>query len=50
MHHVGNHGASWSSSAAAEKAYYLRFLSNNVTAINYNSNRAYGFQLRCLQE
>ena len=47
---VGNSGYSWSLTQAGTEAYYMRFAHNGITAINYNNHRAFGLQLRCLQE
>ena len=46
---VGGYGYSWSSSASDSYDYYLDFNYSRIVP-NGNNNRAYGFQLRCLQE
>ena len=48
--YVGSSGYSWASTQAGTEAYYMRFAHNGITAINYNNHRAFGLQLRCLQE
>ncbi len=46
---VGYYGYSWSSAIAGSNARYLDFYYDGVTPQN-NNYRAYGLQLRCLQE
>ncbi len=46
---VGGDGYSWSSSVAETNAYYLNF-HYSVVRPQDGYSRAYGFQLRCLQE
>ena len=47
--YVGNDGFSWSSFASGGDAYRLGFSFVGIGP-QYSSYRAYGFQLRCLQE
>ncbi len=49
LYHVGDHGFSWSSTIAGSNAHNLHFNYGGIHPQN-NSRRAYGFQLRCLQE
>ncbi len=49
LYAVGNTGHSWSSSIAGSHAYYSLFLSEWFNP-HYSYYRAYGLQLRCLQE
>ncbi|MDE5945011.1 MAG: hypothetical protein K2G93_05420 [Rikenella sp.] len=50
MWYVGYNGYSWSSIPSGSiGAYYLLFSCVGVSP-NYSNYRAYGFQLRCLQE
>ncbi|RHA81912.1 fimbrillin family protein [Segatella copri] len=50
MNRVGSYGYSWSSSPYnGNNGYNLGFYSGNVDPSN-NSNRAYGFSVRCVQE
>ncbi|MDE6500440.1 MAG: hypothetical protein K2K83_07035 [Rikenella sp.] len=50
MYNVGDSGYGWTSSVAGGTyAYYLSFNYDSVRP-NNSSGRAYGFQLRCLQE
>ena len=46
---VGDYGFSWSSFASGDDACRLNFYGGGVYPQN-NGCRAYGFQLRCLQE
>ncbi len=46
---VGDYGFSWSSFASVDDACRLNFYGGGVYPQN-NGCRAYGFQLRCLQE
>ena len=49
--YIGHDGFSWSSAipAGSGDAHYLLFYYGGIGPQNYNY-RAYGFQLRCLQE
>ncbi|MDE5945187.1 MAG: hypothetical protein K2G93_06355 [Rikenella sp.] len=48
--YVGSHGFSWSSSVTTGlHAYHLHFNFSGILP-NYYYHRAYGLQLRCLQE
>ncbi|MCH5304892.1 MAG: DUF4906 domain-containing protein [Rikenella sp.] len=49
LYYVGQSGYSWSSSASGTNAYYLHFSYSGVTPQN-SAYRAYGRQVRCLQE
>ncbi len=51
LSYVGNHGFNWSSSIpeGSVTARHLLF-DYNVLYINHGYYRAFGFQLRCLQE
>ncbi|MDE6499389.1 MAG: hypothetical protein K2K83_01615 [Rikenella sp.] len=50
MYSVGHGGYSWASSVTTgTSAYYLGFTYGGISP-NYNSRRAHGLQLRCLQE
>ncbi|MDE5945490.1 MAG: hypothetical protein K2G93_07920 [Rikenella sp.] len=51
MYVVGYGGYSWSSTipTGSTSAHYLRFYFGGISP-NNGSYRAYGFQLRCLQE
>ncbi|MDE6499916.1 MAG: hypothetical protein K2K83_04345, partial [Rikenella sp.] len=49
LYYVGNSGFSWASAFTVTYAYRLYFSSDAVTP-NDGGDRAYGFQLRCLQE
>ena len=49
LHQVGSHGAGWSTKTAGNDTYYLRFDCGWLVPQN-SSCRAYGLQLRCLQE
>ncbi|MDE6499292.1 MAG: hypothetical protein K2K83_01125 [Rikenella sp.] len=49
MYAVGYNGYSWSSSFTGTGTYRLAFNYGGIYP-NSSSNRAYGFQLRCLQE
>ena len=49
LHQVGSHGAGWSTKTASNDTYYLRFDCDWLVPQN-SSCRAYGLQLRCLQE
>ncbi len=46
---VGNDGYSWSSTITGSGAHFLHFYYNGVSPQN-SDGRAFGFQLRCLQE
>ncbi|MDE5945592.1 MAG: hypothetical protein K2G93_08455 [Rikenella sp.] len=46
---VGSYGYSWSSDTSDSNGYYLDFNYSRIVP-NYLFYRAYGFQLRCLQE
>ncbi|WP_297830599.1 hypothetical protein [uncultured Rikenella sp.] len=49
MSDVGNSGYSWASAINDIKGVYLSF--NTIGLIpNYTTDRAHGFQLRCLSE
>ncbi|MDE5944580.1 MAG: hypothetical protein K2G93_03225 [Rikenella sp.] len=50
MYNVGNSGYSWSSTipTGSTNAHNLNFNYGGINP-NNNNNRAYGFQLRCLQ-
>ena len=49
LYAVGYNGYSWSSSFTGTGTYRLAFNYGGIYP-NSSSNRAYGFQLRCLQE
>ena len=49
LYSVGDYGFSWSSFASGDDACRLNFYGGGVYPQN-NGCRAYGFQLRCLQE
>ncbi len=49
LHQVGNNGYSWSSTITGSHAHFLYFYYYGVYPQHYDS-RAYGLQLRCLQE
>ena len=46
---VGDYGYSWSASPYGNNAYYLYFSGNGLVNPSYNSYRAYGRSVRCLQ-
>ncbi|MDE5943966.1 MAG: hypothetical protein K2G93_00040 [Rikenella sp.] len=49
MWSVGNYGYSWASTAAGANAHFLNFSYGGIGP-NSSGYRAYGRQLRCLQE
>ncbi|MDE5944287.1 MAG: hypothetical protein K2G93_01735 [Rikenella sp.] len=49
MWYVGRDGYSWASTITGSYGYFLDFGYGGIGPNNYNY-RAYGFQLRCLQE
>ncbi|MDE6499326.1 MAG: hypothetical protein K2K83_01295 [Rikenella sp.] len=49
LYRVGYSGYSWSSAVTGADAHFLNFNFTEVYPNDYNS-RAYGLQLRCLQE
>ncbi len=49
LYGAGDSGFSWASSCTGTNAYRLNFYYGTVYP-HYNGKRAYGFQLRCLQE
>ncbi|MDE5944824.1 MAG: hypothetical protein K2G93_04475 [Rikenella sp.] len=50
MYYVGSHGYSWTSTYIDDGAYGLDFHYNAISFQYHHLGRAYGFQLRCLQE
>ena len=49
LYHVGSNGYGWASSYQESSSYYLAFQYDWLNP-NFLSRRAYGIQLRCLQE
>ncbi|MDE5945133.1 MAG: hypothetical protein K2G93_06065 [Rikenella sp.] len=50
MYHVGNGGYSWSSTIRDLGVYHLTINSDRIDPQGGGRLRAYGLQLRCLQE
>ena len=49
LYYVGRNGYSWSSTVTDSHGYFLDFNYDWIYP-NYSTHRAYGLQLRCLQE
>ncbi|MDE5944827.1 MAG: hypothetical protein K2G93_04490 [Rikenella sp.] len=49
MYYVGFHGYSWASSVTGSHGYFLDITHSRI-APNTSNYRAFGLQLRCLQE